>query len=125
MVKGVHVAVRVKYNEPIFNQQNGIIVRGVPRDWSRRIHSVNKVPRPNSPCCTYCHQIGHQINECPFIEDNVRKGFAEHFQNLNLKPTRIWNHGHIKPKNLYHEKVKFLDRFKKLIWRQNIVEMRA
>jgi hypothetical protein len=66
------VVVRVKYSEPIFNQQNGSIIRAVPRDWSRRIHSVNKVPRPNSPRCTNYHQIGHKINECPFIENNVR-----------------------------------------------------
>jgi hypothetical protein len=73
IVEGVPMAVKVRYNEPIFNQQNGSIVRGVPRDWSKGIHNVNKVPRPNSPCCTYCHQIGHQINECPFIENNVRQ----------------------------------------------------
>jgi hypothetical protein len=72
------VAIRVRYNEPEFNQHNGSIVREVPRDWSRRIHNVNKVLKPNYPCCTYCHQIGHQINECPFIEDNVRQGFVEH-----------------------------------------------
>ncbi len=53
------VVVRMKYNEPRFNQQNGNIVRGVPRDWNKGIHSVNKVPRPNSPCYTYYHQIGH------------------------------------------------------------------
>jgi hypothetical protein len=55
MVEGVPVAVRMKYSEPRFNQQNGSIVKGVPRDWSKGIHSVNKVPKPNSPCCTYCH----------------------------------------------------------------------
>jgi hypothetical protein len=38
------------------------------KDWSRGIHSVNKVPRPNFPHCTYCHEIEHQINECLFIE---------------------------------------------------------
>ncbi len=72
------MAIRVRYNEPIFNQHNGSIVREVPRDWSRRIHNVNKVLKPNYPCCTYYHQIRHQINECPFIEDNVRQGFVEH-----------------------------------------------
>jgi hypothetical protein len=72
-----HVRViRMRYSEPIFNQQNGNIVRGVLKDWSRRIHSVNKVPRLNFPRCTYCHQIGHRINECPFIKDNVRQGFC-------------------------------------------------
>jgi hypothetical protein len=55
MVKCIHVAIRVRYSELICNQQNGSIVKGVPRDWSRRIHSVNKVPRLNFPCCTYCH----------------------------------------------------------------------
>ncbi len=44
---------------------------------------MNKIMGPNFPHCTYCHEIGHQINECPFIEDNVKKGFVEHFQNLN------------------------------------------
>ncbi len=39
---------------------------------------MNKVPRPNCPRCTYWHQIGHQINECLFIEDNVRQIFVEH-----------------------------------------------
>ncbi len=82
---------------------------------------MNKVPRPKFPCCTYCHQIGHQINECPFIENNVKQGFAKHFQNLNPKPARVGNHGHIKLEDLYHEKVKIL----KKIWRENKVEMRA
>ncbi len=60
---------------------------------------MNKVPRPNSPHCTYYHQIRHQINECPFIEDNVKQGFV-----------RINNHGHIEPKDLYHERVRILNR---------------
>jgi hypothetical protein len=72
---------------------------------------VDKVPRPNSPSCTYCHQIGHQINECPLIEDNMKQGFVEHFQNLNLKLARIRNHGHIEPKDLYHKKVKIPNKF--------------
>jgi hypothetical protein len=79
LAEGVHVVVRVKYSEPNFNQLNGNIVRRVPRYWNREIHNVNIVPRPNSPHCTYCHQIGHQINECPFIENNVKQGFVEHF----------------------------------------------
>jgi hypothetical protein len=41
IVQGVHVIVRIKYSEPIFNQQSGSIVKRVPRDLSRRIHSVN------------------------------------------------------------------------------------
>jgi hypothetical protein len=53
------MAIKMKYSEPIFNQHNGRIVKGVPRDWNKRIHNVNKVPRPNSPRCTYCHQIRH------------------------------------------------------------------
>ncbi len=71
---------------------------------------MNKVPRPNFRCCTYCHKIGHHINECPFSEDNVKQGFAAHFQNLNLKLAKIRNHGHIEPEDLYHERVKILDR---------------
>ncbi len=73
---------------------------------------MNRVPRPNSPHCTYYHQIGHQINECPFIEDNVKQGFVEHFQNLNLELARVGNHGHIEPKDLYHERVKIPNKFK-------------
>jgi hypothetical protein len=46
------MVLRVKYSEPKFNQQNGSIVRGVPSDYSRGIHNVNKVPRPNFPPCT-------------------------------------------------------------------------
>ncbi len=106
------MVVRVKYNEPKVNQQNGNNISGVPKDWSRGIHSANKVPRPNSPCYTYCHQIGHHINECPFIEENVRKRFVEHFQNLNPELARVGNHGHIELEDLYHEKVIILDRLK-------------
>jgi hypothetical protein len=39
--EGVLVVVRIKYSEPKLNQQSGSIVKKVPRDWSRRIHSVN------------------------------------------------------------------------------------
>ncbi len=81
------MAVRVRYNEPILNHQSGSIVRGVPRDWSKGIHSVNRVPRLNLPQCTYYHKIGHQINECLFIENNVRQRFVEHFQNLKGQKT--------------------------------------
>jgi hypothetical protein len=115
VVEGLFVVVKARYNEPKFNQQNGSIVRGVPRDWSKGIHSVNKVPKPNSPRCTYCHKIGHQINECPFIENNVRRGFVEHLQNLNLEPARVENHGYIELEDLYHEKVKILNRFREQI----------
>jgi hypothetical protein len=55
IAKGVPMAIRARYNEPIFYQQNQSIVRGVPRDWSKGIHNVNRVPRPNFPCCTYYH----------------------------------------------------------------------
>jgi hypothetical protein len=73
---------------------------------------VNKVPRPNSPCCAYYHQIGHHINECSFIEVSVRQGFVKHFQNLDLKPTRLGNHGQIEVEDMYHERVKIINRFK-------------
>ncbi len=59
IITSVLMAVKVKYSELKVNMQNGNIISGVPRDWSRGIHSVNKVPRPNSPCCTYYCQIGH------------------------------------------------------------------
>ncbi len=55
VAKDVHVVIRVRYSEPKLNQQNGSIVKGVPKDWSRGIHSVKKFPRPNFPCCTYCY----------------------------------------------------------------------
>ncbi len=104
------MVVKMKYSEPKVHQQNGSINNGVPRHWNKVMHCVNKVPRPNSPRCTYCHQIGHQINECPFIEDNVKQRFADHFQNLNLEPSRVGNHGPIEPEDLYHEKVKIPNR---------------
>jgi len=55
------MVVKVRYNKPKINLHilNGNIISGVPRDYSRGIHSVNKVPRPNFPLCPYCHQIGH------------------------------------------------------------------
>jgi hypothetical protein len=54
--------------------------------------------------------ISRQENECPFIENNVRQGFVEHFQNLNLELVRANNHGYSEPKELYHEKVIIPDR---------------
>jgi len=89
------------------------------------MHNVNRVPRPKFSRCTYCHQIGHQINECPFIKYNVKQGTAKHFQNLNLKPSRVGNHGLIEPEDMYHEKVKIPNIFKKQIWRNNKVKMKA
>jgi hypothetical protein len=41
VIEGVLVVVRMRHNEPIFNQQNGNIIKGVPRDWNKGIHSVN------------------------------------------------------------------------------------
>jgi sulfatase maturation enzyme AslB (radical SAM superfamily) len=73
---------------------------------------VNKIPRPNLLRCTYCHQIGHQINECPFIEDNVKQRFVEHFQKLNLKVAKFKNHGYCEPHELYHEKVRIPDKLR-------------
>jgi hypothetical protein len=55
----------------------------------------------------------------------VRQGFAKHFQNLNLEPARIKNHGYSELKELYHERFRILDRFKEQIWRDNSVDMRA
>ncbi len=106
------MVIRVKYNEPKFDQHNGRIIRGVPKDWTKITHNVNRVPRPNFPCYIYCHQIGHEINECPFIEDNAKQGFVGHFLNLNPKLTKVGNHGHTEPEDLYHERVKILDRLK-------------
>ncbi len=124
-VVGVPVTIRIKYSEPRLNEHSGNIVERVPRDWDKRIHNVNNIPRPNPPCCTYCHQIGHQINECPFIENNVKQGFAEHFQNLNPKPSKGKDHGDFEPKGLYHERSKIPNRLRKQMWRNNKVEMRA
>ncbi len=86
---------------------------------------MNRVPRPNPPHCTYYHQIGHQINECPFIKDNVKQGFVEHFQNLSPKPAKVKDHGDLEPKDLYHERVKILNKFREQIWKNNKVEMKA
>jgi hypothetical protein len=41
ITKVIPMVVKLKYNEPKFNQQNGSIVT-VIRDWGRGIHSVNK-----------------------------------------------------------------------------------
>ncbi len=46
VAQGVFVVVRVRrYTKPILDQQSGNIVRRVSMDWSKRIHSVNKVSR--------------------------------------------------------------------------------
>jgi hypothetical protein len=57
------------------------------------------------------------------MENNMKQGFAKHFQNLNLKLAKVGNHGHIYPNGLYHEKVP--DRLREQILKQNIEEMRA
>ncbi len=119
------MAIRIKCSEPRVNQQNVSIISGVPREWSKGIHSVNRLPRPNYPHCTYCHQIRHQINECPFIEENMRQRFVEHFQNLNLELARVGNHGHIELEDLYHERVKIPNKFRKQIWKNNKIKMRV
>jgi hypothetical protein len=54
----------------------------------------------------------------------VRQGFVELFQNLNLKPARVGNHGHIELQDLYHERVRIFNRLKKQIWRNNLVKMK-
>jgi hypothetical protein len=36
----------------------------------------------------------------------VRQGFVEDFQDLNRELVKAKNHGHVEPKDLYHEKVK-------------------
>ncbi len=102
------MAIKVRYSEPKHNQHNENIIIGVSRDWNRGIHSVNKVPKPNSPRCTYCRQI----KACPFIEDNVRQGFVEHFYNLNLEPTRAKNHVHFELEDLYHVRVRIPNKLK-------------
>jgi len=35
----------------------------------------------------------------------MKQGFAKHFQNLNLELVIANNHGHIKLKDFYHERV--------------------
>ncbi len=55
IVEGVLVVVKVKYSETKLNHQSGSIVRGVQRDWRRRIHNVYRVPKLNLPLYTYCH----------------------------------------------------------------------
>jgi hypothetical protein len=119
MVERVLTAVKVTYNEPKFNQHNEILVRGVPMDWSRVVHSVNRIPRPHFPFCTYYHWIRHQTNECPFIEDNVKQGFVEHFQKLNPELVRVGYHGHIELEGLYHEKVRTPNKLKEQFEKEN------
>jgi hypothetical protein len=65
---------------------------------------VNKVLRFNPPHYTFYCQIGHQINECPFIENNVRQGFVEYFQDLNLELVRVEDHRDFELKDMYDER---------------------
>jgi hypothetical protein len=44
----------------------------------------------------------------------MRQGFVEHFQNLNLEPTKVENYGYREPKELYCERIKILDKLKKI-----------
>jgi hypothetical protein len=41
VVEGVHVVIKVRYSELKLNQHSGRIVKGVPRDWSKVIHSTD------------------------------------------------------------------------------------
>jgi hypothetical protein len=43
----------------------------------------------------------------------MRQRFVEHFQNLNLELARVGNHGHIELEDLYHERVKIPNKFRK------------
>ncbi len=112
VIEGVLVVVKIKYSEPRLNQHSGSIIRRFPRDWSRRIHSVNKVPRPNPPRNIYYHQIGHRIHECPFVEDNVRQGFVEHFQKLNPELAKAKDHGDFELEDMYHKRIRIPNRLK-------------
>jgi hypothetical protein len=58
-------------------------------------------------------------------EDNVKQGFVEPFQNLNLKLARVENHGYNELKELYHENLKIPYKFEEQIWRDNKVKMKA
>jgi hypothetical protein len=40
----------------------------------------------------------------------VKQRFAKHFENRNLKPTRVEDPGYIEPKDLYYERIKILNR---------------
>jgi hypothetical protein len=40
----------------------------------------------------------------------VRQGFIEHFE---PKLVKVEDHAHFEPEDLYHEKVRILDRFRK------------
>jgi hypothetical protein len=44
---------------------------------------------------------------------------------VNPEHAKVENHGYGEQEELYHEKVKILDRFRELIWRDKRVEMKA
>jgi hypothetical protein len=43
IAQGILVVVKARYSKPILNQESGSIVKRVSRNWSKGIHSVNKV----------------------------------------------------------------------------------
>ncbi len=55
----------------------------------------------------------------------MKQRLAEHLYNLNPKFVRVEDHGNFEPKDLYHERVKILNKFKKKNWKNNIAEMKA
>ncbi len=55
----------------------------------------------------------------------MKQGFAEHFQNLNPEPAKPEDHGYVKLKDLYYERVRILDRCNEHIWKYNKVEMKV
>jgi hypothetical protein len=43
-----------------------------------------------------------------------------------MEPVKVGNHGHIEPKDLYHERVRIPNRLRKQIWKNKIkMEMKA
>jgi hypothetical protein len=44
---------------------------------------------------------------------------------LNLELTKVRNHGHVELKDLYHDRVRILNKLREQIWRENKVEMKA
>ncbi len=45
----------------------------------------------------------------------MRQGYVEHFLNPNPKLVKVDKHGHVEPKDLYHERVRIPYRFKEQI----------
>jgi hypothetical protein len=44
---------------------------------------------------------------------------------LNPELTKVGNHGHVELKDLYHDRVRIINKLRKQIWRENKVEMKA